>query len=177
MIKIDGYVFEENSGYSIELHAVRGDRIIGSIRRSGGSISPLIWDFNGNCKSWTNVEVNLTPYDKFKDLKQAYDDGAKIEWYSDRWNDMHNCVWSEYTTYRIKGGISIESWNTHKDSIKAYWGGAVIEYKSKVDSKWWVDDCREWNTAYNYRIATHIKKMTVAEINCALGYEVEIVKG
>jgi len=104
-----------------------------------------------------NITVNGIEYtpveDKWKDLKQAYSEGAIIE-YQEKfiWNITTNPIWYTDYEYRIKDGISIASWNKHKDLIKQYWNGAEIErYYSTIKGGTWLPSKYFWYVNKEYR--------------------------
>ncbi len=64
------YKFENPPHPDVQLHAIRNDRIIGSFLMSPHKVVQVAsWRFDGQCMSGNRV--NLTPYDKFKDLKKT----------------------------------------------------------------------------------------------------------
>ncbi len=167
------YKFEDHPIYDIELHGIRNNRIIGSYIST--SVALFSINFEGYSRDFTFNPIKLTPYDKFKELKKAHSEGAKIEFYSTidmKWLDTDNNKpgWYKYTNYRIKDNISIESWEVHKNLIKQWWDGAEIE---SLTGSWSVDT-PNWYTNCPYRVK--VKEMTLIEINEALGYNVKITK-
>ena len=80
-------------------------------------------------------------YPEIVNLIKAYKEGAVIEYYSsmfEKWKlTAHEPLWGKKCSYRIKGGISIESWNKWKDVILAYWSGKEIEFKRLFTGEGW----------------------------------------
>ncbi len=167
------YKFEDYPKYDVQLHAVRNDKIIGSY--IDDEAYPIAFNLNGSADS---CSIELTPYDKFKDLKKAYSEGAIIEYYSKIDSEWHafrhdEPMWYDIDTYRIKGGISIESWDKHKDLIKQYWNDAEIEYYS---DNIWKTGTPSWHVDCPYRVKPQAKEMTLSEIADELGYNVKVIK-
>jgi hypothetical protein len=96
-------------------------------------------------------------YDKFANLKKAYTEGAIIECRPigcKEWEVNNDPLWVNDVEYRIKDDITIEQWNIHKDVIKAYWKGKLIEFRVD-ESLDWSDSfpgTQSWCTDYKYRI-------------------------
>ena len=173
------YKFEDHPKYDVQLHFIIENKIIGSFIPCPGVVSAFTISFNGNSHTWSGTSINLTPYDKLKDLKKAHSEGAIIEFYSiagGKWLDADNNkpVWHKHTNYRIKGNISIESWAVHQDLIKQWGEGAEIEVWYAGED--WEDVTgAAWLPNEIYRIK-QAKEMTLAEISKELGYEIKIVK-
>ena len=72
------------------------------------------------------------------DIIKAWADGAKIEFktLNNEWERVVSPDWIEVINYRIKGGISIKSWNKHKDMILSYWEGKEIECRLDEKDTW-----------------------------------------
>ena len=106
-------------------------------------------------------------YDKLGDLKKAFDEGAIIEFYDDlneEWisiNDEPFC--GKKCRYRIKDGISIESWEAHKELIKAWWDGAIIEFYWNSDESWAtiLEPCWDYYSKYHIKGDISIKRWEV----------------
>ena len=116
---------------------------------------------------------------KFKDLQKAFNEGALIEYKGAYPWDEVVPTWDDDFMYRIKGGISIASWNAHKDVIKAYWNGEDIQME--VMFKGWKDITDKSNgeplrffAGNNYRVKP-IKELTLDELEKELGYKIRIV--
>jgi len=149
-IKIGEYEFEDHPDFDVQLHAVRNDRIIGSYQELD-IIVPFTVDLEGT--SAYNIDFDLTPYDKHKDLKKAESEGAIIEYSGMNWCQENNPGWHSDVNYRIKGGISIESWNAHKELIKQWWNGAEIEMQELYHKGRWYDvDKPIWNINCLYQV-------------------------
>ena len=102
------------------------------------------------CCNFTNPK-EWEIYNKWSNLKKAYKEGAKIQVKKNSgWNIDDNPSWEEDKEYRIKGDISIESWNKHKKLIKAWWGGNKIECLSL--GIWYSIVWPSWHLHYRYRI-------------------------
>jgi hypothetical protein len=100
-------------------------------------------------------------YDKFSDIKRAYEEGARIELYDTQlevWVETTDPIWSDNIEYRIKGDITIKRWNKYKNLIKACWDGAIIEYYHKDKKKWMLtlDNEPLWRITTKYRIKDNI---------------------
>jgi len=81
-------------------------------------------------------------YDKWSDLKKAYEEGALIQFKSETNGDWFTALslsWNSNIQYRIKDGISIEFWNKWKTLIKAFWEGKTLQYR--YDNDW-----RDWQS-------------------------------
>ncbi len=171
------YKFEDHPKYDIELHGIRDGRIICSYIASNGILHIFTVDKSGSPQMWTGEVLGLIPYDKFRDLKKAYSEGAIIECLhktkDDEWNRLYRPVWDDSNRYRIKGDISISSWQAHQDLIKQWWDGAEIEIKN---SDGWIDSSCEWYTDLSYRVKLQAKEMTLSEIAEELGYDVKVIK-
>ncbi len=86
------------------------------------------WNIHVDYSCSTNIDM-LTKHDPLKELKKAYSEGAIIEFKTKvigNWV-VSTLQWDIDYEYRIKGGISIASWDMHKDLIKQYWDGVEIE--------------------------------------------------
>jgi hypothetical protein len=93
---------------------------------------------------------NWSVSDKFKELKEAHREGAIIQiWNNIKWQIVIP-EWHETEKYRIKDGISLSSWNTHKEVIKAHWEGKDIEFKRS--DYWRISLVPEWYIDCLYRI-------------------------
>ena len=71
MLKIEQYEFEEHPKYKVELHAIRGDLIIGSYKHENIYV-PLIIGTDG--KPWhfsPSFRINLVPYVKTQTKKMT----------------------------------------------------------------------------------------------------------
>ena len=185
-ISIEGYKFiypEDVTG--LVLHMVRDNRIVGSYINNWGNITPITFDLKGD---WQMVgghskdSFNLTLYDKFKDLKRAYKEGALIENYcriNNKWRlSQVDALWSDEDEYRIKDGIPIIRWDAHKEFIKAYWDGAKIEFLSSTNVVEWRDTINKpmWFPNDTYRVKENIE-MTIEELEKKLGIKnLKIVK-
>ena len=168
------YQFEDMDGY--EVYTIRDERIVGSFKQRN-ILEPVTWLLNGKPAHYIQRPNKLTPFDEYKELKKAHSEGTIIEvlYYGKEWkvwNDFELCF-SKDSKYRIKGGISLESWNKHKELIKAWWDGAEIEIQIHDE---WYKAGESWNNNSKYRIKPITKKMTVAELEKELGYTIEIVK-
>ena len=107
------------------------------------------------------VEYCPVAVDKFKDLKIAYSEGATIECKLhefDSWDRSKNPMFNTEFSYRIKGDISISSWNAHKDIIKQYWEGVKIESKRLgFEGQGFYDTpTPTWTDDYEYRVKKDI---------------------
>ena len=127
IIEIEGYEFIYPEGVTgLKLHMIREERIVGSFITPAGKIAPITFDLKGRAQLWgSSCSISLELYDKLKDLKRAYSEGAEIEckdesYCNDTWDVLLHPMWDMNLSYRIKGGISIESWDKHKDIIKEY---------------------------------------------------------
>jgi len=89
-------------------------------------------------------------YIELEDLKRVFKEGARIEYYCVDWIETSDPKCDEDVIYRILGGITIEQWDKHKDSIKAFWDGAEIEYKT-IDGSWIITYDPGWLTDTEYR--------------------------
>jgi hypothetical protein len=93
---------------------------------------------------------------KFAELKRVQAEGAIIEYetnLSGKWFvKTNNACWDADREYRIKGGITIEQWDAHKDLIKAWWDDAEIEYWSPIPEVWKVPMILSWDVGCKYRI-------------------------
>ena len=146
MLKIDKYEFEDHSIYDVKLYAVEfspdfnelSDRIVGSYARSDGVIVPFTVDVNGKAQFSGAGLISLTPLDKFKELKKAFSEGAIIHYKSDTQTvtQLEDFDGNNVDDFYIKGHISIEKWNKHKEIIKQWWNGAKIEYYSATIEGW-----------------------------------------
>ena len=168
----NGKVYEFEYIEGIELLAIREDiglakRIIGYNITICGLISPKTWNINGECCSWVDEKIGLTPYDKFKDLKRAYSEGAIIEYWSDLYDEWREPkktpLWANDNKYRIKGNLTIEQWDYHDhEVIKAWWEGKPIEFRQKGKKEDWYTTYRQvdiiaWRLDYEYRIKEELK--------------------
>ncbi len=187
MLKIDKYEFEDHPEYDVQLYATREDkelgiRIIGSFINENNTVIPFTVDNEGNKGMWVeNQPINLTPYDKFKDLKRVHSEGAIIEFDAGRgWKICKIDFTATIDCYRIKDNVSIESWNKHKDLIKLWWDGAEIEYFDQLIEEWITvhsANKMDWNINREYRVKSTIIKMSIKEIEEKLGIEnLEIVR-
>jgi len=108
----------------------------------------------------TNITVNGVEYtpvikqDKWKDLKQAFAEGAIIECNLEGEDDWLIKIpsWLNNYNYRIKDNISIASWNKHKDVIKQFWNGAKVEFTYNGGFPQTVDSNIAWSTDCEYRV-------------------------
>jgi hypothetical protein len=112
-------------------------------------------DIDVGTKYRMDCYVNWQIYNEFEDLKKAYDEGAIIEfWNIDKWQEaIPN--WDTGSKYRIKGGISLNSWNAHKEIIKAWWwNDVIIEYRESAIEEWKLSggNCPLWFMNTEYRI-------------------------
>ncbi len=73
---------------------------------------------------------------KHEELIKAWADGAGIEYYSTKERKwvLHNPVWETELDYRIKGDISIEAWDKHKEVIMAQWEGKDVQFFNSSDT-------------------------------------------
>jgi hypothetical protein len=94
-------------------------------------------------------------YNEVEDLKRAHKEGAKIEYsFMETWAETEDPKWDDNIEYRIKDGISIESWEKHKEAIKAYWEGAELECRVCEECSW-VNSPRgtqSWDVEHEYRV-------------------------
>lgn len=68
------------------------------------------------------IEIQNDPY---KELKRVYKEGAIIQ--NNNFDLMDNiCYFCPDQDYHIKGRISIECWDKHKEAIKAFWNGETV---------------------------------------------------
>ena len=115
--------------------------------------------------------------DKFKNLKQAYKEGAIIEargTISVEWLLCTTPSWYETSEYRIKGDITISRWDKHREAIKAFWRDEEIQYES--DECWLPAASPTWNIALEYRVEPTTQELSIAEISERLGYEVKVTE-
>jgi len=154
---------------------VANSRIIGYTDRD--FIDPLTWSLRGTCLRGQTT-INLTPYDQFKDLKRVCNEGAIIEAKIVATWCVMSCPTWESDQYRIKGGISIESWDKHKEAIKEFWNGAEIEYSGKY-TPWYTsyENKPDWSD-YNYRVKPEpkVEELSVKDLEQMLGYKIKIVR-
>ena len=92
-------------------------------------------------------------------LMKTFDEGAEIEYKGigesdDKFRLVLNPKWDfDKFFYRIKGNISLESWNMHRINIIAWWDGADIEYKGIGESMGaWTLGTPYWSTVSMYRV-------------------------
>ena len=105
-------------------------------------------------------ELKAQIEDKFKDLKQAFTEGAIIEYRKDYpWDVTINPTWWTDYEYRIKDDISISSWQAHKDLIKQWGDGAEIEVKISKDNWASLPSNPNWNAFKEYRIKPNAWKL------------------
>ena len=179
-LEIDGLKFEtEDETVELLKVAVDGDgdkRIVGYKMMGGVIIKACSWAIEGTPMNGTYSK--LIPIDKFKELKQAFKEGAIIEcrsdYYNNDWVIIPKPSWNKIIDYRIKGDITISKWKVHKEVIKAFWDGSEIQYK--CGKRWSLSTTPTWNTTFEYRIEPTVKELSVAEISTLLGYEVKVVK-
>ena len=90
-------------------------------------------------------------------ISRAHLEGALIEVYDRGWNIALPAMVSPYFDfdnyeYRIKGNISIRSWDAHKDNIMRYWAGEAVEFEqSKGGWKEINGDVVQWSPDVKYR--------------------------
>jgi len=149
------YRFEKpvGKGSDVQLLKIVRDRIVGCYT-SCGILVPSSWNFKGE-QTYEFREVNLIPYDPFKELKRVYSEGAIIEYKGDYPWRQSIPNWYDKYDYRIKGNISIERWDKHKEVIKEFWNGVEVECFSLHDTSGWYN-CTNgpiWSTDLDYRVA------------------------
>jgi len=110
-------------------------------------------------------------------LRQAHKEGAIIEYKpcnERRWKVNQDPLWVEGIDYRIKEGITIKQWETHKDSIKEWWEGAQIQW-SNDGSNWYNTQEPSWEEERYFRVKSKEWKMEPANwlIKSDGSYEVE----
>jgi len=136
------YKFETDRN-DIVLLTITRDRIIGYYLIASVVI-PTTWKLNGEHVYNVNntKRIDLTPYDEFSDLKRVQSEGAIIEMYREvqkewRGKKGETFSWtSARSKYRIKGGISIASWDAHKEHIMAWWEGSSLFCKGYLGGYW-----------------------------------------
>ncbi len=124
------------------------------------------WTFCG-VPSWDWYSYDYRTQDEFLEHKQAQKDGAIFEVFNgDRWDVM---TWEpqwdcDISKYRIKGNISMPSWDAHKEIIKAFWRGKKIEYSSSKKVWYKKSSYSLWKVDLHYRVAPKTTKLTISEI-------------
>jgi len=126
-----------------------------------------------------STKPKLIEVDPLRDLKRAQSEGAEIEFYSNLKKEWVSglCISWEYKPkrYRIKGGITIESWDMHKDVIKEFWKGNTIEILSA--GEWIVIPYPTFLESKTYRVKSVAKRLTIKEIAKKFGVDnVEIIE-
>jgi hypothetical protein len=122
-------------------------------------------DINGSMLYMFNDLNAWEIYDKFEDLKKAHAEGARFEFFDEltgKFKFIAHPNWQPNKEYRIKDNISLESWNKHKDLIKAWWDGAEIEFKA-YNGSWKETDSLYWWADVEYRIKPSKWKMEPAK--------------
>ena len=144
-----------------------GDRrIVGYSMMGGVTIKACSWSVGGTPMNGTYSK--LIPVDKFKNLKQAFKDGAIMEargTISVEWLLCTTPSWYETSEYRIKGDITISKWKVHKEVIKAFWDGSEIQYKDKCGKCWLPATSPTWYTVLKYRVKSPTQELSIAEIS------------
>jgi len=130
---------------------------------------------------------DLIPYDEFKDLKRVQSEGAIIEMYwrvPEEWRGGKGGTYSwtrPRSKYRIKGGISIASWDIHKEHIRAWWEGSSLFCKGYIGGYW--TEVKELNGQPSFFCKLQYKTeepetvMTIDEIAKELGIRNLRIKG
>jgi len=116
--------------------------------------------------SLSDKEPYLIEVDSLRDMKRVKSEGARIEAYinSGRWEEKEPLAWNlQLERYRILDGISIESWDAHKDVIKAFWEGAEIEWECN-DGLWFKSPIPTWGINVKYRVKPTTKRVTLKEV-------------
>jgi len=179
------YEFETDREDVVLLKVVKdklaNSRIIGYADRN--FIDPLTWSLRGTCLRGQTT-INLTPYDQFKDLKRVCNEGAIIEYRGGYPWEETVPAWYDYFEYRIKGNISIESWDKHKEVIKEFWNGAKIEMSIREGTWCVVGEGRpqylDWDVRdiYRYRVKPKpkVEELSIQQLENMLGYKIKIVK-
>ena len=99
--------------------------------------------------------------DEYCELKKAYEEGAIIETINradkeHHWRLQPNPHWYPELEYRIKDGISIESWDKHKSLIMAFWEKAKIQLRLPASGEWAPALSPNWDINTKYRIKDDI---------------------
>ncbi len=166
----------------MRFHGIVNDRIIASYKGKGSCVvrSATI-NFDGVIQTCNIPKPkDLVPYNNYTELKKVQSEGAEIEAFSEStrtWINVNVKYWHQSVNYRIRGGISIHSWNVHKETIKKYWNREPIE--AYTDTFGWHDAAcpPNWYADMQYRAKAKPIKMTIEEIEKKLNISnLEIVK-
>lgn len=130
--------------------------ILGYHRNNIGTVIPTAWNIDGEPQY--NTAVKLIPYSYLSDLKRVYKEGARIEMSKKgtkhTYYNIYNPKWDcNPDFYRIRGGITIEQWDKHKEAIKAYWDGKKIEIKHPncAENVWNPTNSPKFSLDFDYR--------------------------
>ena len=150
---------------------------------NGGDVE---WAFKDNDEwvkatpQWNWVDFDYRIYDKFRELKRAYSEGAIIEVNDifDDWKVLSKPRWELGTSYRIKSGIGIKEWDKHKEVIKAFWNGEEIEWIHEgIMIGYEICPAPVWHVDVEYRVK-EANELTIKEIEKLTGLKnIKIVKG
>ena len=175
-LEIDELMFETEDE-TVELLEIAVDgygnkRIVGY--RIDKLIKPCTWTIDGI--SVRGTACDLIPVDKFKELKQAYKDGAIIGVQNKKGDfcSIEKPLWLDVCKYLIKGDIGIAQWNRHGEVIKAFWRDEEIQYES--EGCWFSATSPDWSLTFEYRVKPTTQELSIAEISERLGYEVKVIK-
>ncbi len=133
---------------------------------------------------WNWVDFDYRIYEKFRELKRAYSEGAIIEVNDifSVWKVLSKPRWELGTSYRIKGGISIKEWDKHKEVIKAFWNGEDIVFKPNKNTPWdetvtFEGTGPSWFVDFEYKVKEITNELTIKEIEELTGLKnIKIVK-
>jgi len=174
-----GKVYEFETDRNIVLLKVVEERIIGYV--DDIYIDPLTWSLKGTPMRGQST-IDLTPYDQFKDLKRVVSEGARIELSSSflrNWKTLRGQpIWEcKLEQYRIKGNISIEQWDKHKEVIKEFWKGTKVEYYECITNEWHKASCPSWSLLkYRVKPKPKVEELSIQQLENMLGYKIKIVK-
>ncbi len=167
------YRFEEPEADTLVLHAVRKDVIIASFLYFEGG--PNICTFSLDGKNLSNMQndINdLVPYDEFKDIRQAYKEGAIVHFRTNAATVMLDADLDcgKRSDYFIKGNISIAGWNAHRPNILKWWDGKHRVFVFR-DGEWEGTNCPTWAPKETYRTKLVVTQMTIKELEDTYGIE------
>ena len=106
-------------------------------------------------KNFASVWKYARPVDKFRELKECYELGAKFEYYDEHtknWYRTNQPNWDENTMYRIRNGITSQAFKKHRKEIVAWWNGVKIEYYNNGIHAWLHVQTPSWSLITDYRI-------------------------
>jgi hypothetical protein len=125
-------------------------------RKTWCDTSAPLWYEDNSYRIKPKPQQETKRTDKHETLIEAFNQGAKIEWFSEtdkKWYDALNPSWFHDINYRVKSQPQVKTnKHVHADLIKAWADGAQIQVYLERSEVWIDASPPSWDTKFKYRV-------------------------